>query len=418
MHRSCVLCWYAALVVIALVVASVGHAQQPASVSSTQKPKQPPATPFFYPTRAANFVPLPDVPPVYDTRENKIRVVTVANGLSFPFSLAFLPDGSLLVTERTGRLRRIVNGVLDPEPIEGVPQVVSSAHQGLQDIALHPRFAENGFVYLSYTKGGPDNTTGMALARGRLEGSELKDVRDIYFVDQWTARREGETLASRLAFDHDGYLHMSIGTPVNVKEEAQNPGSALGKVIRLRDDGTIPQDNPFVGTEGYRPEIFTIGHRNSLGLAVHPETGDIYQHENGPQGGDELNILKPGSNYGWPVVSQGRDYGGKRYPAHEEVPGMEVPFMYWVPAIAPSGLLFYTGEAFPKWKGSAFVGSLAYSHLERLWFNEAGEPIWGREWLLIDLKQRIRDVRQGPDGNIYLLTDAAYGALLRVEPAE
>ena len=415
MRRSCVVAWYAALVVITLVVAPVGRAQQPASASPDQEPS--PATPFFYPTRASNFVPLPDVPPVYDTREHKIRVVTVANGLSFPFSLAFLPDGSLLVTERTGSLRRIANGVLDPEPIKGVPQVVSRSHEGLQDIALHPRFAENSFVYLSYTKGGPDNTTAMALARGRLEGNELKDVEDIYVVERFGEPR-ASTLASRLVFDHDGYLYMSIGCWVSVSEEAQNPGSALGKVIRLHDDGTIPEDNPFVGREGYLPEIFTLGHRNSLGLAVHPETGDIYQHENGPQGGDELNILKPGGNYGWPVVSQGRDYGGERYRAHEEVPGMEVPFMYWVPAIAPSGLLFYTGEAFPKWKGNGFVGSLAYNHAERLTFNETGEPTYGREWLLIDLKQRIRDIRQGPDGNIYMLTDAAYGALLRVEPAE
>jgi aldose sugar dehydrogenase len=413
-----------AIAALMLALAAAGHAQQsspqPARVPEGEKPLQqePGPTRFFYPTRGGSHVPLPKIPPVYDTREYKIRVVTVVNGLSRPFALAFLPDGSALVTERTGQLRKIANGVLDPRPITGVPQVVSRAFEGLQDVALHPRFAENHLVYLSYTKPGPEGSTGTALARGRLEGYELKDVKDIYTVGQWTTRKEGGTLAARLTFDRQGYLYMTVGCPTNLPNEAQNPASALGKVLRLRDDGSVPPDNPFVGKPGYRPEIYTLGHRNALGLVVHPTTGELYESENGPQGGDELNILKPGKNYGWPRVSEGRDYDGTFFPSHVEIPGMERPFMIWVPAIAASGLMFYTGDAFPNWRGNAFIGSLSYNHLERLTFNEKREPTYGREWMLIDLKQRIRDVRQGPDGNVYVLTDAGYGALLRLERAD
>jgi glucose/arabinose dehydrogenase len=417
-----------AIVVLAAAIASSIHAQSlppadqgPARVKEGEQPlpTEPPPTRFIYPTRGGVFIPLPKVPPVYDTTAYKIRVVTVVNGLSRPFSLAFLPDGSALVTERTGHLRRIVNGALDPMPISGVPEVISRAFDGLQDIALHPQFAENHLVYLSYTKPGPDHGTGIALARGRLEGHELKDVKDIYFVGEWTKPGGAGSLGARLVFDRQGFLYMTIGCCSPGKDqEAQNPASALGKVIRLRDDGTVPPDNPFVGKAGYRPEIFTMGHRNALGLAINPATGDIWENENGPQGGDEINILKAGKNYGWPVASEGRDYGGTLFPTHAEVPGMERPFMIWVPAIAISGMMFYTADTFPNWKGNVFVGSLSYNHLERLTFNKKWEPTYGREWLLIDLKQRIRDVRQGPDGNVYLLTDAAYGALLRIERAD
>jgi glucose/arabinose dehydrogenase len=273
-------------------------------------------------------------------------------------------------------------------------------------------------VYLSYTKGGPDGTTATAVARGRLDGHELKDVKDLYVVAPWLTRKEGGAFATHILFDRQGYLYVSTAAPVQVSPEAQNPRSALGKILRLRDDGSIPPDNPFVGKEGYLPEIFTLGHRNVLGLTLHPTTGDIYEVENGPQGGDELNVLKAGKNYGWPKASQGRDYNGTYFPSHQEVQGMEPPFMYWVPAIGISGVMFYTGEAFPKWKGNAFVGSLAYNHAERLTFNPKDEPTYGREWLLIDLKQRIRDLQQGPDGNVYALTDQAYGAMLRIERAD
>jgi glucose/arabinose dehydrogenase len=375
---------------------------------------QPPATRFFYPTGPDIFVPLPSEPQVYDTFLDKIRVSIVANGLSRPFSTAFLPDGRILVTERTGRLRVIKDGVLDPVAIAGTPDVAARPYQGLMDIALHPRFAENQWLYLCYTKPGLNRTSTIAVARGTLDGHALTDVRDVYVVDQWAPRSQS-TFGSRIAFDREGLLYLTVAS---LTMEAQSPASARGKVLRLRDDGTPAPNNPFVGKAGYKPEIFTIGHRNALGLALHPETGEMYENENGPQGGDEINILKAGKNYGWPTVSQGRDYGGRYYPGHHEVLDMEPPFIYWNPAIAVSGMTFYTGDAFPRWKGNLFVGSLSYAHLERMTFNDKGEPTGGREHLLTELKQRIRDVRQGPDGNLYLLTDAAYGALLKVEPVD
>jgi aldose sugar dehydrogenase len=378
----------------------------------------PPPSRFSYPTGPDTYVPLPHDPQVFTTKEYTIRVVPLATGLSRPFALAFLPNGDMLVTERTGNLRIVRNGKLDPRPVSGIPEVVSRPYEGLQDLALHPKFDENKWVYFTYTKRGESNTAAIALGRGRLEGDALTDVHDLYVVDQWIERSKAPTLGSRIAFDRDGLLYMAIACPISIQEDAQKPSTALGKVVRLRDDGTPAPGNPFAGKPGYRPEIFSIGHRNPLGLAINPSTGEMFANENGPQGGDELNILKPGRNYGWPVVSQGRDYGGRYFPSHWEVPGMEAPFMYWVPAIAISGLTFYTGDAFPKWKGNVFVGSLAYAHMERLTFNPKGEPTGGREWLLSDLKQRIRDIRQGPDGNLYLLTDSAYGALLRIERAE
>jgi glucose/arabinose dehydrogenase len=388
--------------------------RQPIQAPEIAARTEPPATKFFYPTGSSMYVPLPSGPSVFDTSQHKIRVVTVVNGLSRPYALAFLPDGRMLVSERTGQLRVIRNGVLDPRPIAGVPEVVSRSYQGLMDLALHPKFAENRLLYLTYSKRGPNGSAAIALARGRLEGMELTDVRDLFIAEKWTDNTP--TLASRIVFGPDGMLYMAVASPGNEWERAQDPSNHQGKVLRLRDDGTAAPDNPFVGKAGYKPEIFTLGHRNPLGLAVHPQSGAIFENENGPQGGDEINILKPGANYGWPTVSQGRDYSGRYYPSHHELPGFEAPFVYWNPAIAISGMTFYTGERFPKWKGHIFVGSLAYAHLERVPLNDKGEPR-SREWMLVDLKQRIRDVRQGPDGLLYLLTDHSYGALLRVEPA-
>jgi aldose sugar dehydrogenase len=408
---------------VLLIAGSRGRAQQerPAPPrQGIQAPEvavttEPAATKFFYPTGPSMYVPLPPGPSVFDTSQHKIRVVTVVNGLSRPYALAFLPDGRMLVSERTGQLRVIRNGVLDPRPIAGVPEVASRSYQGLMDLALHPKFADNRFLYLTYSKRGPDGSAAIALARGRLEDMELKDVHDLFVAEKWT--KNTPTLGSRIAFGHDGILYMAVASPGSEWERAQDPSNHQGKVLRLRDDGTAAPDNPFIGKAGYKPEIFTLGHRNPLGLAVHPVTGAIFENENGPQGGDEINILKPGANYGWPIVSQGRDYSGRYYPSHHEVAGMEPPFIQWSPAIAISGMTFYTGDRFPKWKGNIFVGSLAYAHLERVPFSDSGEPR-SREWMLLDLKQRIRDVRQGPDGLLYLLTDHSYGSLLRVEPAE
>jgi len=369
-------------------------------------------------------VPLPDKPVVYDTAEGqRIRVVVVTRGLSHPWSLAFLPDPStplgasvnMLVTERTGQLRLIRNGVLDPQPIAGVPAVRSQGLSGLMDVALHPQFAQNRFVYLTYTKPlqGTQNT--LALARGRLDGQTLTDVRDVFVAGAGTGG------ASRIAFGRDGTIFMTTGGGGD--KGAQDPNSHAGKVLRLRDDGSAPTDNPFVGRAGYKPEIYSLGHRNSIGLAIHPGTGEPWQNENGPNGGDELNIIKPGRNYGWPIVSYGRTYPG---PRQSDIPwqeGFEQPAVFWVPSIAISGLAFYTGDRLPKWKGDVFVGGLrtgeipGTGHLERILFNEKMEEL-RRESLLVDLRQRIRDVRQGPDQLLYLLTDADDGAVLRIEPAQ
>lgn len=394
-----------------------GRAQTLETVEpSSQKP---PVSKFSYPSLWNSFIPLPNGSSEFDTAEYKIRVVTVVNGLSRPWSLAFLRNGHMLVSERTGQLRIIRNGVLDPQAITGVPAVRSSFREGLMDIALHPHFGENGVVYLGYTKPGPNNTYAIAVARGRLEGMALNDVKDIFVAD-WTDTKAGPSLGVRMAFDREGLLYVAIASPGAGACCAQKPNSHMGKVLRLRDDGSVPPTNPFVGRDGYKPEIYTLGHRSPSGLAMHPETGLMFETENGPMGGDELNVILPGRNYGWPLASDGRQYNGNPIPKHETMPDMEPPLMFWTPAIAISGITFYTGDRFPRWRRNIFVGSMTYNHLERLKFNGRGLPDGrdSREWLLIELKQRIRDVRQGPDGLLYLLTDADFGALLRIEPAE
>jgi glucose/arabinose dehydrogenase len=361
--------------------------------------------------------PLPKLPMDFDTAEGqRIRVTAVTTALEYPFGMTFLPDGTMLVTERAGRLRIIKNGVLDPEPVSGTPASywtgqsgMPGAVHGYMDVALHPQFAQNGFVYLTYTKplGAEKRVT--AVARGHWDGKALTGMKDIFVADQ--------TLASRIAFGRDGMLYISLVAGM----DPQDPNTLGGKVLRLRDDGSIPSDNPFAGKPGARPEVYTLGHRGILGLAMHPGTGDIWENENGPNGGDEINILKAGANYGWPIVSYGRTYQGpwqSERPRHE---GYEAPVVYWVPAIAPSGMTFYTGSRFPKWKGDVFVGSLrtgeipGTGHLERILFNERMQEL-RRESLLTEFRQRIRDVRQGPDGLLYLLTDEKPGAVLRIEP--
>jgi len=360
---------------------------------------------------------LPDLPMEFDTAEGqRIRVVAVTKALEYPWSLAFLPDGSMLVTERAGRLRIMRNGVLDPKPVAGAPAAYSAGESGLpgavhgfMDIALHPRFAENGFVYLTYTKPLDEKRRAVALARGRWDGHALTEVRDLFVADQ--------AGTSRIAFGRDGTLFMTT-----TGRDPQDPNTLGGKVLRFRDDGSIPPDNPFVGKAGHKPEVYTLGHRSSLGLAMHPGTGEMWENENGPNGGDEINILRPGRNYGWPVVSYGRTYQGPWQSERPGHAGFEPPVVYWMPAIAVSGMTFYTGDRFPKWKGDVFVGSLrtgeipGTGHLERILFNEKMEEL-RRESLLTELRQRIREVRQGPDGLLYLLTDEKQGAMLRIEPA-
>jgi aldose sugar dehydrogenase len=340
--------------------------------------------------------------------------VVHASGLSHPWSLAFLPDGVMLVTERDGLLRLIRNGVLDPKPVEGLPAIRRAGLAGLMDLALHPQFATNKSVYISYSKPLNEKENATAIARGRWNGTTLTDVRDV-----WVAPA-GVGGGARMAFGRDGSLYVTTGGGGG--NGPQDPNGLSGKVLRLKDDGTIPSDNPFVGRSGHRPEIYTMGHRNSLGLAVHPGTGEVWQNENGPNGGDEINILKPGANYGWPLVSLGRTYPGPWQSTQFWREGFEWPVVYWTPSIAVSGMTFYTGDQLPKWKGDVFVGALregeipGTGHLERVLFNEQMEEL-RRESLLQPLRQRIRDVRQGPDGLLYLLTDEDNGAVLRIEPA-
>ena len=364
--------------------------------------------------------PLPKKPVVYDTGEGqRIRVVAVTRALEYPWALAFLPDGSMLVTERAGRLRIIRNGVLDPQPIAGAPASywalesgLPGAVHGFMDIALHPQFAENHFVYLTYTKPLDEKRRTVAISRGRWDGRALTEVRDIFVAD--------EAGTSRIAFGRDGMLYMT--TSAAAGDSAQDPKSQAGKVLRLKDDGSVPSDNPFAGRASYRPEIYTLGHRVALALAVHPGTGQMWLNENGHNGGDEINILKPGLNYGWPIVSYGRTYQGPWQADRARHEGFEPPVVFWVPSIAVSGMAFYTGDKLAKWKGDVFVGSLrtgeipGTGHLERILFNEKMEEL-RRESLLVDLRQRIREVRQGPDGLLYLLTDQKEGAVLRIEPA-
>ena len=343
-------------------------------------------------------------------------------GLSHPWNFAFLPDGTILVTERPGRLRVIRNRVLNPQPIVGVPKVSAGRGLGLMGVALHPRFAENNLIYLTYSKPGERGST-PALARGRFDGTALQDVHDIFVADAWD--REATFAASAIAFGPDGLLYMTVGGAINATttgKRAQDPNDHTGKLVRLRDDGSVPNDNPFVGRAGYKPEVYALGFRNQLGLAVHPDTGLVWASENGPLGGDEVNVILPGRNYGWPLVSYGREYGGPRVSERPWQEGMEPPAIVWIPSIAPSGMTFYTGDQFPAWKGDLFVASLqtgrvwGTGHLERIVLNKRGEE-QHRESLLTDLKERIRDVRQGPDGLLYVLTEADEAVLLRIEPA-
>jgi glucose/arabinose dehydrogenase len=363
-------------------------------------------------------LPLPPLPQTYQTAQQRIRVSTVATGLANPWSLAFLPNGDMLVTERAGRLRIIRGGVLDPQAISGVPAVRTTALGGLLEVALHPKFADNGFVYLTYTKAGEGNLSTTAMARGRLRGTALEEVREIFVANTWSA--SATNFGGRIAFDREGLLYLTVGERQE-QDRAQKGEDHGGKVLRLRDDGSVPPDNPFVGKAGYRPEIYSLGHRSPQGLAMHPETGAIWENEHGPLGGDEINIILPGRNYGWPLVTFGMNYDGTKISDSTWRADLEAPIMYWVPSIAISGMAFYTGDKFPNWKGNAFVGSMfegrtrATGHLRRITF-EQGRPIQ-REPILTELHQRIRDVRQGPDGLLYLLTDENPGVVLKVEPA-
>jgi glucose/arabinose dehydrogenase len=364
-----------------------------------------------------NSPPLPQLPQAFETAVQKIRVSVVASGLANPWSLAFLPNGDMMVTERAGRLRIIRNGVLDPQAISGVPSVKAALLGGLLDVALHPKFSENNFIYLAYSKPGEGNFATTALARARLRGMALEDVRDIFVAN--TSSISTTNYGGRIAFDKQGFLYLTVGERQE-QDRAQKGDDHGGKVLRLRDDGTVPPDNPFVGKAGFKPEIYSLGHRSPQGLALNPDTGAIWENEHGPLGGDEINVILPGKNYGWPLVTFGVNYDGMPISELTSRADLEPPLLYFVPSIAPSGLMFYTADKFPAWKGNLFVGSMfegrtrGTGHLRRITF-EQGRPIQ-REPMLTELHQRIRDVRQGPDGLIYLLTDENPGVVLKIEP--
>ncbi len=358
-------------------------------------------------------LPFPDSPQVVETFGLSVRVTPVAKGLVNPWSLAFLPNGDMLVTEKPGRLRIVRGGTLDPNPVPGTPDVFANGQGGLLEVALHPQFATNQFVYLTYSKAGTEPNTGTtALARGRFDGKALVDVKDLLVTDNYNTG--GIHFGSKLAFGRDGLLYMSVGER-NDRNRAQNTNSHGGKILRLKDDGTVPPDNPFVGKAGYKPEIYTYGHRNVQGLAVHPETGVLWATEHGPQGGDELNVIEAGKNYGWPVITFGREYSGEVISPQPAKEGLEQPYMFWAPSPGLSGMAFYTGDKFPGWKGQVFLGALAGLGVYRVGFNQRG--LAGRELMLTSLRQRIRDLREGPDGFLYVAVDANPGGVLKIEPA-
>ena len=343
-----------------------------------------------------------------------VRVETVASGLEHPWAVEPLPDGRFLVTERPGRLRVVSrDGQLSP-PVTGVPAVAASGQGGLLDVALDPGFAQNGVIYLSYSEPG-EGGSGTSVARARLAGNALTDVRVIY--RQVPKVSSSGHFGSRLVFRRDGTLFVTQGDRQSgrFREQAQELGSGIGKIVRINTDGSVPRDNPFVGRSGARPEIWSYGHRNVQAAALHPETGALWTVEHGARGGDELNQPEAGKNYGWPIITYGRDYSGARIGEGTERPGMEQPVFYWDPVIAPSGMTFYTGDLFPSWKGSILVGGLASQALVRLTLRDG--RVTGEERYLGDLGQRIRDVKQGVDGALYVVTDAGSGKLLRVTPA-
>jgi glucose/arabinose dehydrogenase len=346
----------------------------------------------------------------FGSEHHDFRLVRVVEGLAQPWSVAFLPDGRMLITEKAGRLRVVEQGLLLPQPVAGVPQVTVHGQGGLHDVALHPQFEKNRLVYLAYAARGDDGV-GTELARGRLEDGRLEDVQVLFRQSPKGSR--GQHFGGRIVFDRAGFLYLTLGDRGEMAR-AQRPGDHAGSLIRLHDDGRVPKDNPFVGKPGWKPEKFTLGNRNMQGAALHPQTGALWTHEHGPQGGDEVNIMRAGANYGWPVITYGVNYGlGTRIGEGTRKPGMEQPLYYWVPSIAPSGMAFYTGDRFPRWKGNLFVGALRDRMLVRLQLD--GDKL-KEERLLQNALGRIRDVRAAPDGFLYLLTDDSAGVLARLEP--
>ncbi len=335
-------------------------------------------------------------------------LVKEVDGLEHPWAMAFLPNGDVLISERAGRMLLYSGGEL--RSVTGLPALYASGQGGLLDIALHPEFDQNRLVYFTYSVAGTGGA-GTALYRARLEGTRLTAGEQLYRLPKLTGT--GRHFGSRIVFGPNGFLYMSIGDRGD-RFRAQQLDDAAGSTLRFYDDGSVPQDNPFAGRRNALPEIFSYGHRNAQGMAVHPETGQVWQHEHGPRGGDEVNIIKPGANYGWPRVSYGEEYTGGEIGIGSDAPQFESPVIQWTPSIAPSGMSFYTGDRFPEWKGDIFVGALAGKHLRRLELE--GRQVVDQEVLLKNRIGRIRDVEVGPDGRLWLLTDEDNGALYRLEP--
>ncbi len=363
-------------------------------------------------------------PGVYESARHNFRLVTLAEGLDNPWSLAWLPSGEMLVVERTGRLRIMLDDKLDPEPISGWPSVYKEQGQGgFMDIVPHPDFANNRLLYLAYGKPNADGSEGTTtVVRGRLEGKRVVDVEEIFESDAWGDNNNH--FSGRMIFDHDGYLFLTVGDRLVTPDEmwvhpAQDLTNHMGTIVRLYDDGQVPPDNPFVGLPDARPEIWTYGHRNLQGLALHPETGQVWSNEHGPRGGDELNLIVRGGNYGWPVVSHGIHYSGEVFTREAEREGMESARFAWIPSIGISGLMIYNGDQFPWWKGNAFSGGMVGEQLSRVTLEE-GQDAVSVELLLGGVLGRIREVKQGPDGFIYLTSDNREGdrlsKLFRLEP--
>jgi glucose/arabinose dehydrogenase len=342
-----------------------------------------------------------------------VRAVEVAAGLEHPWSLEFLPDGRMLVTERPGRLRVVTRDGKLSAPLGGLPPLFARGQGGLLDLALDPKFEQNRLVYLSFSEPGEDGTAGTAVLRGRLGADRLEDVKVIY--RQAPKVKSPGHFGSRLVFRRDGTLFVTQGERMYFREQAQDLSSLLGKIVRINPDGSIPKDNPFVGRKGARPEIWSYGHRNVQSAALDPQTGALWTVEHGARGGDELNHPEAGKNYGWPVITYGRDYSGAKIGEGTAKVGMEQPVYYWDPVIAPSGMVFYTGDRYPGWKGSVFIGSLTPGELVRLELKDG--RVVKEERYLKDLDTRIRDVQQGLDGYLYFLTDEDAGRLMRVERA-
>ncbi len=405
--------------VVATLTASLSHAQSSRSTASLKK--------------------LPDAPIVMDSTARspsgapipgpQFRVSAI-KGLVRPYAMAFLPDGRILISERAGRIRVVANGKVDAQSLSGVPAVFSTGYRGMNDLALHPQYSKNHYIYFTYYKPHPtDQTLAQAvLARGRYDGSHgLADVKELFVADRWVAGPS----AAKIQFANDGTLFLALGfagaagtTPgIANQNDAQDTTSVYGKILRLKDDGSIPKDNPFVGKAGYRGEIYALGIRNAMGMALHPQTGQLWETENGPQGGDELNIIQAGKNYGWPIISYGRAYSGESNGASGPdtslvaKDGLEQPLLQWSPSPGLAALTFYTGEKFPEWKNNVFVAALVGEQIQRIAFNDKGLPV-RRQALMTDLGQRIRDIKEGPDGLLYALTDEDDGALLRIEPVK